>query len=57
MVEKNYSIKEVAEVLGIKVRTVRDWLRRGIIKAKKYKNSPMWFISESEIEKIQKEMR
>lgn len=57
MVEKNYSIKEVAEVLGIKVRTVRDWLRRGIIKAKKYKNSPMWFIPESEIERIQSEMR
>lgn len=57
MIEKNYSIKQAAKLLGIQVRTVREWLRKGMIKAKKYEGCPMWFISESEIEKIQKEMR
>lgn len=57
MIEKNYSIREAAEVLGIKVRTVREWLRRGIVHGKKYENCPMWFIPESEIKRLQKDMR
>ena len=57
MVEKNYSIKQAAQTLGITVRTVREWLRKGMIKAKKYEGCPMWFIPESEIERLQKEMR
>lgn len=57
MVEKNYSIKQAAQTLGITVRTVREWLRKGMIKAKKYEGCPMWFIPESEIERIQSEMR
>lgn len=57
MVEKNYSIKQTAQILGIQVRTVREWLRKGTIKGKKYKDCQMWFISEKEIERIQSEMR
>ena len=57
MIEKNYSIKQTAKLLGIQVRTVREWLRKGMIKAKKYEGCPMWFIPESEIERLQKEMR
>lgn len=57
MVEKNYSIKQAAQTLGITVRTVREWLKKGMIKAKKYEGCPMWFIPESEIERLQKEMR
>ena len=49
VVEKNYSIKQASEVLGIKVRTVREWIRDGKIKAKKYDVSNRWFIPESEI--------
>lgn len=57
MIEKNYSIKQAAKLLGIQVRTVREWLRKGTIKAKKYEGCPMWFISEKEIDRIQKDMK
>lgn len=57
MVENNYNIKQAAQILGITVRTVREWLQKGKIKAKKYEGCPMWFIPESEIERIQSEMR
>ena len=48
-IEKNYSIKQASTVLGVKVRTVREWIRTGKIKAKKYDISNRWFIPESEI--------
>lgn len=57
MIEKNYSIKQAAKLLGIQVRTVREWIKKGKISAKKYNSCPMWFISEKEIERIQYEMR
>lgn len=57
MIEKNYSIKQAAKLLGIQVRTVREWLRKGTIKAKKYEGCPMWFISEKELDRIQKDMK
>ena len=34
--EKGYNMKQVSELLGIKVRTVRSWARSGKIKAVKY---------------------
>ena len=48
-IEKRYSIKEASTVLGVKVRTVREWIHDGKLKAKKYDCSNRWFISESEI--------
>lgn len=57
MIEKNYSIKQAAKILGIQIRTVREWIKNGMIKAKKYEGCPMWFIAESEIERIQKDMK
>lgn len=50
--EKNYNIVKTAELLGIKVRTVRQWIRDGKIKAVKYEVSNRWFIPESEIERL-----
>ena len=49
VVAKNYSIKEASVVLGVKVRTVREWIKTGKIKAKKYDISNRWFVPESEI--------
>lgn len=54
--EKHYSLVETAEILGIKVRTVRDWLRKGNIKASKYENGKKWYVSQSEIERLQNKM-
>lgn len=49
-----YSIKEAAELLGIKVRTVREWIKKGKIKAEKndYRHSNQWFISQDEIARV-----
>ena len=57
MVEKNFNIKQTARILGIQVRTVREWIKKGKISAKKYNSCPMWFISEKEIDRIQKDMK
>lgn len=50
--QKNYNIRETAKILGITVRTIRQWIRDGKIKAVKYANCPMWFIPEDEISRI-----
>lgn len=53
--DKNYSLRQASELLGIKVRTVRDWIGKGKIKAEKYGCSNRWFVSESEIARIRGE--
>lgn len=52
-VEKHYNLLQSAELLGIKVRTVREWVRTGKLKAMKYSGSRMWFVPESEIRRVQ----
>jgi predicted site-specific integrase-resolvase len=51
-VEKFYSIRQTSELLGIKVRTVREWIRKGKLKAQKYDVSNRWFIAEGEIQRL-----
>ena len=46
---KYYSLKEAAKLLGIQVRTVREWIRQGKIQAEKAENGWYWRISEEEI--------
>ena len=41
------TIRETAEALGLKVRTIRKWVAVGHIKAEK--RGAVWFIPESEI--------
>lgn len=53
--EKGYNILEVAELLGIKARTVRDWIKRGKIHAQKLSGSRRWVILESEIRRLRNE--
>ena len=50
--EKNYSLRQASEVLGIRVRTVREWIRQGKLKAQKYPISNRWFITEDEIKRV-----
>ena len=52
--EKSHDIRYVASVLGVKTRTVREWIRKGKISGFKYGISNRWFISEGEIERIRK---
>ena len=52
MNEKFYSIRQVSNLLKIKVRTAREWLRSGKIKAQKDELSGRWKIPASEIERL-----
>lgn len=49
---KTYTIRQASKALGMSVRTVREWVWTGKLKASKYPGSNMWRISESEIKKI-----
>lgn len=52
-VERYYNLNETSVLLGIKVRTAREWVHNGKMNAVKYPNSKSWFVSESEIRRIQ----
>lgn len=52
--EQYLTIKHASTALGLKVRTVREWVKTGKIRAIKYPNCPMWFIPESEIDRLTK---
>ena len=49
---KTYTIRQASKMLGMSVRTVREWVWTGKLKASKYPGSNMWRIPESEIEKM-----
>lgn len=50
--ENGYNLSEVAKLLGIKVRTVRQWVREGKIKATKITGTNRWVVMESEIKRL-----
>lgn len=51
--EKTYKLKEAAEILGLKVRTIRQWVHDGKIEAFKVPGGKHWFIKESELRRVQ----
>ena len=52
-VQKGYNLREVADLLGIKVRTARYWVRIGKINAQKITGTTRWIVFESEIKRLQ----
>lgn len=52
IVERKFGIVEAAKLLGIKPRTVREWIRNGKLEAQKPGGSYIWLISESEIDRL-----
>jgi len=52
--EKAYSLNEVAQLLGIAVRTVRYWVHTGKINARKITGTNRWIVMESEVKRLQK---
>ena len=48
--EKYYSVEDVAEILGFKEKTVREWLRTGKLKGKKI--GRLWRVKESDLEEF-----
>ena len=55
--ERLYNVNQAAEALGIKVRTIRQWIHTGKIKAGKYPVSNRWYIAESEIRRLRDEQQ
>lgn len=49
---KSYTIRQASSVLEMSVRTLREWVRNGKIKAVKYPGSNIWRIPESEITRV-----
>lgn len=49
---KTYSIKQASNLLGIKVRTTREWLRKGKLNGVKDDSSKRWVIPEEEIKRL-----
>lgn len=50
--EKMYSLRQAANILGVKIRTLRGWVVQGKVNATKYPNSNRWYIAEDEIRRI-----
>ena len=44
-----YTLRESADMIGIKVRTIREWLKKGKIKATQDERTHRWYVEEDEI--------
>ena len=53
--EKGYNLIEASELLGIKVRTIRKWVKDGKCKARKITGTNRWIVMESEIKRLRGE--
>ena len=53
MLERGYNLIQTAELLGRQVRTVREWIKNGKMKANKIAGSNRWIVMESEIKRLQ----
>lgn len=51
--ERGYNLKQVSELLGIKLRTAREWVSNGTIRAQKITGTNRWIVMESEIRRLQ----
>jgi len=58
MAEKEYSAAQIGKILGIHTQSVIDAIKKERIKARKEKklSKTMYFIAESELERLKKEM-
>lgn len=49
---EEYRLKDAAHLCGVKVRTMREWIKAGKIGANKAKNGWYWQIPDSEILRV-----
>lgn len=54
--ERGYSLNQVAELLGIKIRTVREWVHNGKLKARRIEGSRRYIVLESEVKRLRGEL-
>lgn len=50
--KRDYTVRDAAVLLGIKVRTLRQWIHEGKITAYKHEFSRRWFIDEDELRRV-----
>lgn len=51
-VQLKYSIRDVSEITGIKVRTLRSWIKSGKVKFQKDKKTRRYYTDAKEINRI-----
>lgn len=44
-----FKLRDASKLLGVQVRTLREWIKLNKIKAIKLEGCPMWFIHKNEI--------
>jgi excisionase family DNA binding protein len=49
---KKYSLNDASEILGIKVRTLRQWVHDGKVNAIKYSRGSRVYITAEELERV-----
>ena len=51
MINKNYSVKEVADLLKVDERTVRRWIKNGTLPAEKFPKTEKgrWYVKDIDI--------
>lgn len=47
-----YKVREFADLCGVKVRTVREWVKLGKIQVKRDTNAWYFLIPETEVERM-----
>ena len=52
---RTYALSDVAKEIGIQVRTAREWLRKGKIKAKQDERNHRWLVPEDEVKRLKYE--
>lgn len=50
--EKGYNLNQVSDILGIKVRTARYWVKCGKIKAHKIAGTKRWIVMQDELDRL-----
>lgn len=51
--ERGYNLIQVAKLLGISVRTAREWVHNGKMRANKITGSRRWIVMENEVKRLQ----
>lgn len=50
--EREYTLNEVAEMLEMKLQTVRAWVNSGKIMAKKHKQHGIFYVTQTELDRL-----
>ncbi len=55
--ERQYTLKEAAQILNVPISLLRVRISQGYVKAKKYEGSNRLYISETELQRVMDNMK